>query len=202
MSILPYVAAAGISGLGSYFTEKARESAEREARERDEASRKRARGYIDEGYGYRYTPYRNYQTYEATPYTSRLQPQQQTAISQMLGGQLSPATLATLNRQRKLGMEDIERTAAQRGTPAGGHSALTTQLGADIALRAAQLAEERREKGLQYALPYQQFEAAQFYRPQDIEREEERVQYEFGLADYIRQKEAEQRRRELLAKYA
>jgi hypothetical protein len=204
----------GLSGLSEYFGAKAQQKSEKEQREYEQRERERqreeetkrrerARGFIGGESAYGYTPYgQTYQPFQATAYRPGLQSQTQATLAQFLGGQLTPAQQGILAQERQLGEEQIARTAAQRGMPAGGQLALSTQLARDIALKGAELGGTQQQIGLQYALPYEQFEAEQFYRPQEIEREERRTAFEYGLADYLRQQEAEQRRRELLAQYA
>jgi hypothetical protein len=204
LNIAPLIGAAliggGLSGLSGFFGARAEERAAADQRAREEARRGRARDFISSGPTYR--PFRQYQPFQAQQYTSPLQGQAQTALSQFLSGQLTPAQQGTLAQQRQLGEEQIARTGASRGTPIGGQLALSTQLARDIALGGARLAGEQTQRGLQLALPYQQFEAQQFYRPQEIAREEQRASFEFGLADFIRQQQEAARRRELLAQYA
>ena len=166
--VAPLIGAAlisgGAQGLSGYFGGKAQEEAQKKAIAEKARSNERARGYINTG-----TPY--------TQYNYALQPQRQSVLASYLSGQLQPAQQQLLGQQRTLGQEEINRVAASRGTPAGGHLALTSQLGSNIGLGALQQSEANKQFGLSSSA-------------QD---------YQLGLADWIRAQEADQRKRELAA---
>lgn len=201
---LAYLGGAAIGGLGGFLSAREQARAERarmeEQRRHDEARRARAREQFQ---GFGYTPFRQtYQPFELQAFVSPLQEQQQAVLAQFLGGELSPAQQAQLERQRILGHENIARMAAGRGMPGGAVGALAGQMGRDITLEAARMGDERQRFGLQAAVPFEQMWERRFIAPQEVARAERRAAHEFGLAEWLRQQQAEQRRRELLAQYA
>jgi len=94
-------------------------------------------------------------------------------LARYLAGELTPAQQATISQQQRLGEATIARRAAGMGMPSGAQAGLYGQLGSQVALGAGQLAGQQQLLGLQYS-----------------------------MADWARQQEAEQRRKELLAQYA
>lgn len=94
-------------------------------------------------------------------------------LSQYLSGQLSGAQQGQIAQNQRVGEASIARRSAGMGMPSGAQAGLYGQLSRDISLGAGQQVAQQQNLGLQYS-----------------------------MADWARQQEAEQRKKELLAQYA
>jgi hypothetical protein len=110
--------------------------------------------------------------YSYTPY-SQAGGQGASVLANYLRGNLPIGQQNVINQNRDLGMSAIDRRSAGAGTPSGGRAALNVQLQRDLALGAGQMAGQQQQIGLQAS-----------------------------MADYFRQQEAENQRRQLQAQYA
>lgn len=101
-------------------------------------------------------------------FNSPIDPQYQQVLQQYLGGQLSPAQMQYLQQQREQGLSTLRESYGGRGAPAGAQASASQRFLTDSAMQEALLAGQQQKFGLQQGLPYMQFGAQNFYRPQEL----------------------------------
>lgn len=139
----PLIAAAGITGLGTWLSSRGQQTEEARRRQMEqqiaqakldaELNQRKAATKIMQGYG-------GYQSY-SNP-----------ILSQYLSGNLSPAQQAQMDYQQRTGGAQIARRGAGMGMPSGAQAGLYGQLTRDVALGAGQMVGQQQQLGLQYSM--------------------------------------------------
>lgn len=113
-------------------------------------------------------------------FVSDLDPAYQRTLQQMLSGQPTEAQQRQLDRSRELGYADLMNQYGGRGGPAGAYQSARSGFNRDMGLAAGQMAQQNQMYGMQYGLPYMNYQADQYWAPQQMAMQRYQLQQQYA----------------------